>query len=185
MSILSSTYIFYADIYLVQNFMIKVVVIYLTLYCNKLQSYISTMEGIIKISLVSFLGSIIEVIMLLFGSSYQLFIVLVQVLEVPIVFYCVVAKMRQTSFSLIISGYFWVVVVNGMLEIFWNWFGENGSYMFYLMFVCGFVIVVVRIWIIYAKQQKGIFLVAAAVCFCCCRPDPALDRYRSFDKISA
>lgn len=159
MNILSSTYIFYADVYFVQNFMIKAVVIYLSLYFNKFQTHISSVKGILKIIIVSCLATVFEVMGLLLCDSYNFFIMLIHVLEVPVMFLCTVVKMRQNTFSLIVTGYLFVMIINGVLEVMWNWFGEKGNYIFYLGCSCGFVIVVARIWINYTRQQKGIFCV--------------------------
>ena len=159
MNILSSTYIFYADVYFVQNFMIKAAVIYLSLYCNKFQTHVSTVKGIGKIVLASFLGTMLEIIGLILGDFYNFFILLIHFIELPLLFLFVVTNTRQKLFALIVTGYLFVMIINGVLEAMWNWFGEKSSYIFYLGFSCGIVIVVMHIWINYKKQQKGIFQV--------------------------
>lgn len=159
MNILSETYIFYADVYFVQNFIIKIAVLYLSLYSNKLHIHTLTLKGCGKICLVSFLGTVFEIVGLLLGSSYNLFLVLVHVLEIPLMFLGVLGKEMRHLFSTIIAGYFFVMLINGVLEILWNWFGQGGNYILLLLFTCGIVIAGVRIWQNCKKMQKGIFLV--------------------------
>lgn len=83
MNVLCDTYIFYADVYFIQNFLIKIAVIYLSLYWNKLYFTISTIKGVGKIVLAAGIGTMIEIIGLLSGNSYDLFLILVHLLEIP------------------------------------------------------------------------------------------------------
>lgn len=152
-------YIFYADVYFLQNFMIKVTVIYLSLYGNKMNFEITRIRGLIKICLVAFFGTIFEIIGLVYVNSYALFLVLVHLLEMPLMFIAIVAKEKRKIIRLIFMGYFYVMLINGILEALWNQFGERGSYLFYLLFSCGAVIVGVRMWCNYKKIQKGVFQV--------------------------
>lgn len=157
MIILSGTYIFYADVYFIQNFIIKLMVIYLSIYCNKWNHVIFTIKGIGRIALAAFLGTIVEMVGLLAGNSYNVFILLVHVLEIPFMMWIVLGKEKKQMFRVIVTGYFFVMVVNAVLEILWNWFGEQGNYVFYLCVACGAVYAGVRIWRNYTKMQKGIF----------------------------
>ncbi|MBQ6844464.1 MAG: sigma-E processing peptidase SpoIIGA [Agathobacter sp.] len=159
MNILSKTYIFYADVYFIQNFIIKAAVLYLSLCTNKQYRVTTTGKGILKISLVSLLGTLIEIIGLIYGNSYSVFIALVHVLEIPLMIGVVLGKERCRIVPVIIAGYFFMMLVNGVLEILWNQFGRNGNYLFYLISACGVVVVSVRIWQNYSKIQKGIFRV--------------------------
>lgn len=152
-------YIFYADIYFIQNFMMKVVVLYLALYCNKIHHLGTERKWIGKICTVSFVGTIVEIIGLLFVNSYSTFVLCVHLLEVPLMVVFLLGKERQKSLWVIGSGYFFMVLTNGILEVFWNMFGEEGSYILYLLFSCGLVIVGVRIWRNYTKMRKGIYQV--------------------------
>ena len=142
-----------------QNFLIKLAVIYLSLYCNKFQVHISSFKGIGKIALASFMGTFIEVMGLMFSDSYQLFLILIHILELPFMFWIIDTKMRRKRVQLIITGYLFIMIVNGVLEVLWNWFGESGGYIFYLICSCGFVIVAVRIWMNYKREEKGVFQV--------------------------
>ena len=57
------------------------------------------------------------------------------------------------------SGYFFLILINGVLEALWNQFGKHGAYIFYLLFSCGAVIVGACIWRNYNQMQKGLFQV--------------------------
>jgi hypothetical protein len=50
-----------------------------------------------------------------------------------------------------------MILINGVVEILWNQFGQNGSYLLCLIFSCGVVFVSVRIWQNARRMQKGIF----------------------------
>ncbi len=159
MNVLNETYIFYADVYFLQNFLIKVAVIYLSLYVNKIYLQIATMKRIGKIVGVSCLGTLIEIIGLLCVGSYNLFILLVHLVEIPFMTWLILGKQRQQMLKVIIAGYFFVMVINGILEILWNCFGEEGNYIFYLLVACGIAFAGLRIWQRRQKEKKGVFTV--------------------------
>ena len=150
-------YIFYVDVYFMQNFIIKIAVLYLSLWCNKLSSHVATIRGLGKIVLAALLGTITEILGLLWSSSYDVFILCVHLLEVPLMMRFVLGKERRKLLPIILSGYFFIMVINGFLEILWNQFGEKGSYLFYLIFSCVVIIVGFRIWKNYTRMEKGIF----------------------------
>ena len=157
--LLADNYIFYADIYFLQNFMIKTAVIYLSLCCNKIHCSIYTLKGIGKIMLASFLGTCVEVIGLMIGNSYHFFLFLVHLLEIPFMMRFVLGKKRKQTLWVMITGYFFVIVVNGVVEILWNCFGQHGWYLLLLCMASSIVYVGVRIWQNYHQMKKGIFSV--------------------------
>lgn len=159
MNILSDTYIFYADVYFIQNFLIKIAAIYLALFCNKLRFAITNLKGVGKIACASFLGTLIEIAGLLLGNSYHLFLLLVHLLEIPFMMWIVLGKEHRQIGKVIVSGYFFVMVINAVLEILWNYFGEYGNYVFLLCVSCGLVYIGIGIFQNYSKMQKGIFQV--------------------------
>lgn len=152
-------YIFYADIYFIQNFMMKVGVLYLALYCNKVYESISTAKGIGRICLASFIGTIIELAGLIWGESYTLYILCVHLFEIPLMVSFLLKKNKTYIMRIIIAGYLGIIIVNGVLEALWNQFGEAGGYMFFLLFSMGTVLIGVRIMRNYHQMQKGIFQV--------------------------
>lgn len=111
-----------------------------------------------KIILASVIGTGIEIIGLFVGDSYFLFLILIHVFEIPIMVWLVLGKEKQ-KMKVIVAAYFFVIIINGVLEILWNWFGKYGNYAFCLCAACWIVFMGVRIWKNYQKMQKGIFQV--------------------------
>lgn len=157
MNILSDTYIFYADVYFIQNFIMKIAVLYLSLYCNKFHLFLKTIKGIRKIILSAFIGTVMEIIGLFLGNSYNLFVLLVHLLEIPLMIWFVLRKERPQMFRVVITGYLFVMMINGVLEVLWNWFGYYGNYLFLLCAACAMTYIGVRILQNYNRMQKGIF----------------------------
>lgn len=156
MNILSDTYIFYADVYFLQNFVIKIAVMYLSLYCNKCYSILFTKRGMLKIVIAAFIGTVIEILGLLFGNSYELFLLLVHLFEIPILIGFVLEERKQ-MFRIIIHGYFFIMLINAVLEVLWNWFGEYGNYVFWLCITCSLVYIGLRMHLSNSRMKKGIF----------------------------
>ena len=152
-------YIFYADVYFIQNFMMKMAVLYLALYCNKNFGVTESLKGAGKIALASLLGTLFEIIGLITASNYTIFVILVNVFELPLMFLGIVGWKESKVLRLILSGYFFTVLINGILEALWNQFGEGGGFLFFLLFSCGTVVAGVRIWKNHTRMQKGIFRV--------------------------
>lgn len=153
-------YIFYADVYFIQNFMMKAAVLYLTAYCSKRDEVISTIRGVLRIVVVASLVTVFEICGLLLLNSYSLVLLFVNVIEIPCMLIGIMGKKKKQIIRLVVLGYFFTMIINGVLEALWNQFGERGSYIFYLVFSCGAVIVGVRIWRNYRQAQKGIFQVS-------------------------
>lgn len=124
-----------------------------------MQEKIANVQGIGKICIASFMGTIIEIIGLLFGSTYDVFVILSHFLQVPLMTSFVLGKERRKILQVMVAGYFFTMIINAILEALWNQFGELGSFLFYLLFACGVVIVGVRLWKNHQKTQKGIFQV--------------------------
>ena len=152
-------YIFYADIYFIQNFMIKIAVLYLSLYCNKVNFETTRVKGIVKICFASGIGTVIEMLGLLLSGSYSFFVVCIHILELPIMFALLLGYKRKHLLHIVVSGYFFIMLINAVLEGTWNCFGENGTFLFFLIFSCGVVVVAVRMWTNYKNLQRGIYLV--------------------------
>ena len=152
-------YIFYADVYFIQNFMMKVAALYLALCCGRMRFEATRAKVLVKIGIVSLIGTLFEIVGLIFSGSYSVFVLAVYLLEIPFMTWIVLGKNRIQTVRVMIAGYFFTIIINGVLEALWNQFGEHGSYVFYLLFSCGVVIVGMRIWLNYTKMQKGIFQV--------------------------
>lgn len=152
---MNHTYIFYADVYLLQNFLIKSSALYLTLWYQK---YLP--KGIfIKICLGAFAGSVIEIVGLLSGFGYNWFIAIVHLFEVPGIMAFLIRKEKKYLVKAIVTGYFFILLINGIQEAFWNVLGEKGSFPFFLLISCGFAIIVVKNLVSYVKTETYLFYV--------------------------
>ena len=134
-------------------------VLYLTLYCNKSYGITESLKGVGKIALASFFGTIFEIVGFMISHRYSVFVLLVNVLELPLMFLGIAGRKCKKMLRLILSGYFFTMLINGILEALWNQFGEGGGFLFFLLFSCGTVVAGVRIWKNYTRMQKGIFQV--------------------------
>ena len=155
----NTSYIFYADVFFVQNFIIKAVVLYLSLYVNKKVFYINHFTGLIRIVFLGVLATVFEILCLFYGESYLLFSFLSAIFEMPILLWIILRKERSGIIRCILAGYFFTLVINGVLEILWNCLGDTGGYVFYLLVACGLVYVFVRMYSNYKRMHKGILAV--------------------------
>lgn len=157
MNTLSNTYIFYADIYFVQNLIIKIAVLYLSLYCNKRHEILSSMKGMGKIVLAACLGTFAEILGLLYGSSYRIFLLFIHIFELPLLMRIVLGRRSGQIVRLIISGYFFVMLINAVLEFLCNYLGTAGNYIVLLSASSMGVFIGVRMYQNYKRIQKGIY----------------------------
>lgn len=148
---MTQNYIFYADVYLVQNFLIKSSALYLTLWYQK---YLP--KGImLKIFFMAFLGSCLEIIGLLSGVSYPLFIVIVHFVEVPGMVLFLIRKDKKYLMKTIVIGYFFILLINSVQEALWNVFG--GNFVFLLVISCLLSIILVKRVYVRMKTDTYIF----------------------------
>lgn len=150
-------YIFYADVYFIQNFIMKISVLYLVLYSNKRWRISECKKQVFRICLVALMGTLVEIFGLFLPLSYSLFVFLLQLFEVPVMIFLVIGTKKKGFLLCCCSGYFYTLIINGVLEVLWNRLGEEGAYVFLLIFTCFAVSLGVRIWKNYSRIQKGIF----------------------------
>ena len=159
MGLLCDTYIFYVDVYFLQNLIIKIAVLHLSLHMNKCQFLVRTISGFIRIVFVAILGTVVEMIGLSICNSYENFLVFVHFFEIPVMFFLLLRRYKQQIIKGILYGYFFMMVINATLEILWNFLGENSSFIFLLCVSCLFVCVAVGIYKNHQQMKKGIFQV--------------------------
>lgn len=157
MSIQSSTYIFYADVYFIQNFVIKIAVLYLSLYGNGRYVLLSSLKGMGKVILAAFLGTMAEIMALLLGTGSSLILMFVSLFEIPLMMKLILGKEYKQVLRLIFSGYFYVMLINAVLEILWNYFGRAGNYVFFICLSVVGVYIGVRVYENNKKMKKGIY----------------------------
>ena len=150
-------YIFYADVYFFQNSIIKIVVLFITLCIQKHHAIKWNKNMLVKIIVLSCLATMIEIIMLFTNVKYECLRILFVLFEVPIILRILLPKTDCKLFKLCLIAYFYLMLVNGAVELLWNWLGKNANYIYILILACGVVIVGVRMYSNYLKMQKGVY----------------------------
>ena len=151
--IIADEYIFYADIYFVQNVLVKAIVLYLTLWVKKIGAKNSKW----KIPLVACIGTMFELFGLMITPNYNLFLAFVHLVEIPIMMWFLIEKNRKILVRCIITGYFFVIVVNGVIEILYGIFGQIWNY-FVLILLSGAIIWLgANYFLQQIKISKGLF----------------------------
>lgn len=153
MYLLGSTYVFYGDIYFLQNFLVKMTVLFLTFFVQKGIEH----PPIWKISVVSAVATVVEILGLLFMRSYNLYLIFCHLCLIP----AMIGVFFRHSFRAfgkgVLLGYFFVLLVNGVLEALWNTLGEKGWYWAVLVLACGATTLGVFYFSKMKKVSKGIF----------------------------
>lgn len=109
----------------------------------------------LKIFFMAFLGSCLEIIGLLSGVSYPLFIVIVHFVEVPGMVLFLIRKDKKYLMKTIVIGYFFILLINSIQEALWNVFG--GNFVFLLVISCSLSIILVKRMYVSMKTDKYIF----------------------------
>lgn len=157
MCILSETYIFYADVYFIQNFLIKVVVVFLSLYFNKQQMIMRSLKGKLKICVAGAFGTVFEMSWLLIAKSHYLWMIFVQLLEVTVMITFIVGKNKTDRLKLIFNSFLFTMFINAIIEIIWNIWGKQSRYFYALILACGIAVIGAKLWKRYEKIQKGVY----------------------------
>ncbi len=155
MNLLSGTYIFYADVYFVQNLLIKLTILFLiTLGLGK-RIFIS----LYRIAMIALVSTCMELIGLCVMPNYSLFVLTVHLFEVPGMVVFLVWKKWSLVPKGVISGYFFTMLVNASVEVLWNSFGNSISYFMILVIACGIVILGVAYYFKQNKNNKGVYFI--------------------------
>lgn len=117
------------------------------------------MVSVIKLGIIAGAGTIFEIIGLMHGSSYIFFIGVVHLLEVPCMVLGMVGQYRALWLKGTFLGYLYTILVNGVLEVFWNMFGESGDYWIAIIFACVIVLAGSIIYIQSRKRNKNHYVV--------------------------
>lgn len=164
---LTATYVFYADVYFVQNLLVKMTVLYLALYVNKQNFRINPM----KILMAGVLGTLMEILGLMWLQNFSFFIGLINLIELPWMIFFLLSgkegKLRKGNWvfgckwsvwlQVSISALFYVIVANGVIEAGYNLFGEVGHFIELVVLSCGIVGIGTKQFFQYQKLQKGIY----------------------------
>ena len=153
--ILGNTYVFYGDVYFVWNFLIKITTLILITV-----SFGKRIElSVKKIIFLAGAASIAEMIALCFVIYYAVFVVVINVFEMPFMVYLLLSQDRRIIGKGIIRGYIFTILINGVLEILWNQFGETGSYFLIIVVACIGVFVGYSIYCKTRNREKGVLAI--------------------------
>ena len=154
-------YIFYADVYFLQNTIIKISVLYLTLYVHKMLIQNEKRKLLLKLVGGTCLATALEIIFLMSNLRYSFLRVIFLVVELPCLLFFVVGRHQKHRLRLCITSYVYLGLTNSVVEVLWNWYGENTSFILLLILASCVMCICVRMYRNYARMQKGIF----EVCF--------------------
>lgn len=152
---LIESYIFYADVFLLQNFLVKISALYLSFRSSKQLFIFSHIKGVMKVIGVALFGSILEIVGLFLIRPYAAFLFCTYVIEFPIMLYFLSPKRNVGLFVLRV--YAFTVLINGVLECFWNYFGKNAEYILMVGISSIIVILFVKVWERYRQREKAIY----------------------------
>ena len=148
-------YIFYADVYFVWNYLIKLTVVLLVLFSFGKRVSVPIYKMILLIGI----ETIIEIIGLYISPNYFLFVLVVHLLLMPFVMTILLWEYHSLIKQAIIRGYLFTIIINGVIEIFWNFFGNQTSYIILLLLGCGGGMLMVLYYFYSKKEEKGIYTV--------------------------
>ena len=123
-TVLADTYIFYADVYFLQNLIMKIGSLFLTIKTLKIQ----TTKPAIKVLGIATVATILEIAGLFFIPHYGGFVVFTHLVEVPGMMLALLWKQKENVGKAIVSGYFYVILINGVVEVLWNLIGKGWGY---------------------------------------------------------
>ena len=157
MQVLLESYIFYVDLYFVQNLIMKGFALYLTFLHMKQYHVISHIRGVIKVILVAFLGTTLEVIVLLLIRPYVLFLILVYILIMPFSIRLLLPKEDKNLLVYSVCYIFYTLILNGVVECLGNYWEESQTFIEIVLISGSSVLIMYKIWSQYHKNQKGVY----------------------------
>ena len=150
---LVDTFIFYADIYFVQNVIVKLGILTLTIRTLKIQMT----KPVIKVVAVAIIATLLEITGLFFFPYYGLFVLFMHMILIPSMMAVLLWRQREILGKAIVCGYFYVILLNGVIEVLWNLIGNGWGYP--LLVLTGNIICVLIV--LYALHRwrisKGIY----------------------------
>lgn len=150
---LADTYIFYADVYLIQNLMMKVAVLILTIKLLKIQMR----KPVMKVLGIALAATLLEIAGLFFIPSYTLYVGLSHIIEVPGMMLVLLHGEKVLLKKAVVLGYLCVMLENGVVEILWNMIGLGWLYPLLVLVgnVLGILLIcfAVKRW----RMSKGVY----------------------------
>lgn len=147
------TYIFYADVYFLQNFIMKLGILFLSIKTLKIQ----TIKPVIKVLGIASIATALEITGLFFVPHYGVYVVMTHCIQIPGMLLFLLWKQRENVVKAIVCGYFYAILMNGMVEILWNLIGDGWGYPLLVLFgniICALAVCLgIRKW----QMSKGIY----------------------------
>lgn len=154
---LLDTYVFYADVYFVQNFIIKIAVLLLvSMVCRKNMA-------LRKLMVLAFAGTISEIVVLMSGAAYLLFVLWLYLVEVPAISILVVGREKSLWIRACASGYVFTILINGILEVLLNVLGSDAHYVSLLVIACVISVVGAERFLRQRRIEKCIYPVELCI----------------------
>lgn len=149
------SYVFYADVYFIQNMLLKITVLYLALLINKQSHRVHP----IKIPIAAAMGTVMEILGLMYGGSFSFFVGMVYVMEMPLIFFFLLGKIGKIWIRVSVWAWLFVMFVNGVVEVLYIWGGQKGHLTGIVVVSCLAVFIGGKQFLEYQRQQKRIFSV--------------------------
>lgn len=150
---LANTYIFYADVYFVQNFIIKAGILWLTIKIMK----VPLTKPVIRSVGIAGIGTVLEIAGLFFIPDYGLMVLLNHVILIPAMMLALYWKKWEMFRKGILWGYFFALVMNGVVELYWILFGSGWLYPLLVLGACVSVIVISCYLLKRWRMSKGVY----------------------------
>ena len=152
---LAESYIFYSDVYFVQNFSMKLGILTITIKLMK----IPMTKPVMKVIGIASVATLMEITGLFLIHNYGIVLIITHLVEVPVIMLILFWKQKENLWKAIGIGYVALILTNGLVELFWNLIGEGWLYPLLVLFgnVASILLV---LWAIKKWQvSKGIYAV--------------------------
>jgi len=118
---------------------------------------IPMIKPVMKIIVIASVGTIFEIAGLFIVPNYTVLLGMIHMIEIPGMVLLLLWNQREYVWKGIVSGYFWVLVINGVIEILWNLIGLGWLYP--MLVAAGVALVIVGTCYIVTKlrMEKGIY----------------------------
>ncbi len=146
-------YIFYADVFFLQNFIMKFGVLLFIYEIIK----VHIVRPRIKSMVIAAIATISEILGLFLCPNYNLLLSIACLIEVPLMVFVLLGFQKNYLLRGIVLGYLGTLVMNGVIELLWNYLGTVWWYPSLVL-----AAVIGSLWGIkwaytYIKMQKGIY----------------------------
>lgn len=149
----NGNYIFYADVFFIQNLIVKVGVLALTIKTLK----IPMKKPVMKMMMIASTATLLEIIGLFFIPNYTVFLIVAHVVIIPGMLAALLWRQREVIGKALVCSYFYVIFLNGVIEAVWNNVGGKGYFSVFViggvLFGGAVVLAFLRRW----KVRKGIY----------------------------